>query len=481
MFLSKSPRRVRLSFEGLEDRLTPANNPLLIAPILNSLPGARASLYLDFNGHFDAKYTSIAGVVTNNVDTPPFDRDNNPNSFNAAEREEIYAIWRYVAEDFLPFNINVTTVQPASFAPKVAERIAIGGTGAWLPGAGPMGFVGAYVPNGFTVLPGPTGTNYVFSGLSTNTRHVADLTSNIAGLTFGVLEQNTYPGGTRNTGLPDGTAPISGGAFSTNNTRSLWWYGTTTSAVTYQNDLNVIGSAVNGFGFRPDDYGNTMATALNVNNSTIPSNNFTANGQINSVTDVDVFRFSAKTGIINIDVNVPAPYNNLDVRARLFDINGVLLVDSNPSTSFNAAITYATRYVGDYYLVVSSSGPSANSTTQNVGFNIGSYAISTNIINLAVYAPKRWVYDPRTALYYGYATVISNAVVNGPYYLNFTAPPGVTVTSPNSQQLGAQFRVKFNATLPGNTPSQFLIQVKNPLNANLGTYYNSFLTNFFVS
>jgi len=481
MFLSKSPRRTRLGFDTLEARLTPANNPLLVPPILNSLPGARATLYLDFNGNTDASFTPTnpPGPVITNIDTPPFDRDGNPNNFNAAEMNEMYAIWRYVAEDFLPFNINVSTVQPASFAPFVSQRVAIGGNGSWLPG----GFVGAFAPSGFSNVTLPqTVTDFVFSALSTNNKRVADLASNLAGASFGLADQTLYPGAIVNPGLPDGTAPLAGRAYATNNTRSLWWTGTTTSATTIQNDISVIGSALNRFGFRADDYGNTIATALNVNNTTNPSYNFTAYGQINTVTDVDVFRFSSKLGIVNIDINVPEPYNNLDVRARLFDINGILLVDSNPSTSFNAAITYATRYAGDYFLVISSSGPSAGSTPQNVGANIGSYSISSNIINLAVYAPTRWVYDPRTALYSGFVTVISNANVNGPYNLNFIAPPGVTVRpSATTQQLGNQFRVKFNATLPANTPSQFLIQVKNPLNANLGTYYKSFLTNFFVS
>jgi len=102
----------------------------LLAPALHSLPGAAASLYLDFDGHFEA----VWGQYTN-VTSPPLDVDGDATSFNADELTYIEDVWRIVAEDFSPFNINVTTVEPPTLAPGVdpslangkALRIAIGG------------------------------------------------------------------------------------------------------------------------------------------------------------------------------------------------------------------------------------------------------------------------------------------------------------------------------------------------------------------
>ena len=47
-------RRPSLFLEALETRLAPANHPLSSIPALNSLPGEKHSLYLDFDGHFES-------------------------------------------------------------------------------------------------------------------------------------------------------------------------------------------------------------------------------------------------------------------------------------------------------------------------------------------------------------------------------------------------------------------------------------------
>lgn len=483
MFNRRNPRSFRLTCECLEERLTPANNPALVPPVLNSFPGAAASLYLDFNGHTDPLVIDNTGTPHVNVDTPPFDTDGNINSFSPAEMQQMYEIWQYVAEDFLPFNLNVTTVQPPSFAPLVAERIAIGGSGAWL---GAPGTPGIYIPNGFSTLPGPTATSFLFSNVFTTTKSIGDGASFLAGRSFGLDAQSEWAGAILVNlyypGLPDGTAPLVGDASFSPNNRSLWWYGTSLSATTFQDDMSVIASALNGFGYRADDYGNTTVTAFQTGNANNQSYNFAVTGQINTPTDPDVFRFSARLGIINISVTVPVPYNNLDVKATLLDVNGNVLVVSNPTNSFDATITYSPTYIGDYFLVVESSGPSANATATNVGANVGSYSVSTNIVNLQVFAPIRWIYDPRTTYYYGYATILPSADLVGPYSLTFNLPAGVSIVTPvPTVQTATTARLTFNSSLKANTPSQFLIQVKNPLNSNLGTYYNSFLTNFTVS
>ena len=59
--------------------------------------------------------------------TRVYDTDGNATSFSAAEISSISEIWARVAEDFAPFNINVTTVEPPSFANGAAVRVAIGG------------------------------------------------------------------------------------------------------------------------------------------------------------------------------------------------------------------------------------------------------------------------------------------------------------------------------------------------------------------
>src|SRR6476620_5808821 len=94
----------RIGFEQLEPRslLT-----ALALPQLASRPGAPATLYLDFDGNVERQWGAHANVVT-----PAYDTDGNPASFSAAELAAIREIWSRVAEDYAPFNVNVTTVAP---------------------------------------------------------------------------------------------------------------------------------------------------------------------------------------------------------------------------------------------------------------------------------------------------------------------------------------------------------------------------------
>src|SRR5436853_5609068 len=103
----RSLLRYRPSLESLEGRLL---MPGLDVPQLSSRPGAAATIYLDFNGHVESSWGSFS-----NVTTPAFDRDGDPTSFSATELNSINEIWTRVAEDFIPFNVNVTTVAPATF------------------------------------------------------------------------------------------------------------------------------------------------------------------------------------------------------------------------------------------------------------------------------------------------------------------------------------------------------------------------------
>src|SRR5262249_28109204 len=80
-------------------------------PQLHSNPASTAALFLDFDGHFESRWGTYR-----NVTTPVFDQDNDPTTFSDGELASMLDIWTVVSEDYVPFNIDVTTVQPASFA-----------------------------------------------------------------------------------------------------------------------------------------------------------------------------------------------------------------------------------------------------------------------------------------------------------------------------------------------------------------------------
>ncbi len=96
----------RPCLEGLEIRLVPAGEFLL-----HSNPGATKRIFLDFDGHTTTGTAWNQSYGTTIV-TPAYDIDNNPSSFSSTELANIREIWERVSEDFLPFNVDVTTEDP---------------------------------------------------------------------------------------------------------------------------------------------------------------------------------------------------------------------------------------------------------------------------------------------------------------------------------------------------------------------------------
>ncbi len=90
--------------------------PTVVAPTaafgLHSRPGSQRVLYLDFDGHV------ISGTAWNSLyaqDTwtaPAFSTDADPTTFTDAERTVVIDVWRRVAQDYAPFDVDVTTQDP---------------------------------------------------------------------------------------------------------------------------------------------------------------------------------------------------------------------------------------------------------------------------------------------------------------------------------------------------------------------------------
>ena len=92
--------------------------PIDQPPKRHSRPGSRNVLFLDFGG------MDIAGTAWNELAilgkipiyrAKPYDTDGNPATFSDQEQRAIIEIWERVAEDFSPFDIDVTTEKPATF------------------------------------------------------------------------------------------------------------------------------------------------------------------------------------------------------------------------------------------------------------------------------------------------------------------------------------------------------------------------------
>ena len=84
----------------------------LTVPAFSSLPGADHTIYLDFDGHV-TENTSWNSLYDNpSIVSPAYNIDGDPLAFGTTELERIVEAWERVTEDFIPFEVNVTTVDP---------------------------------------------------------------------------------------------------------------------------------------------------------------------------------------------------------------------------------------------------------------------------------------------------------------------------------------------------------------------------------
>ena len=314
-------------------------------PQLNSYPAGTCTIYLDFvgapaqvwNGYFVPQ-------------TPAFDLDGDPTTFSPAELAAIQQTWACVAEKYSPFNVNVTTIPPDSLEHNSNMEIVIGGNSNWTGGAtGGISTEGSY-SNIFL-----TNESFIFPvNLANSPANMGTAAAHEAGHEFGLSHQSLYdangnllsPYNTGNSLI----APIMGLAY--NSQRGLWWDGPSQEGSTIiQDDLAVI-SGSNNVGYRPQDHGQSIATADPL---TVTGTSVTGSGVITSITDSDRFSFTTGAGPVSLSVNVPIYTPMLHARAVLMDAAGHTLITAADPNSLSQAIS-TTLPAGTYYLAVQSFG-----------------------------------------------------------------------------------------------------------------------------
>ncbi len=352
---------------------------------LHSLAGANYTIYLDFNGHTTSG-TNWNATYNNGLDivTPVFDIDGDLTSFSQAEREIIYEIWQRVSEDYLPFNINVTTEEPAlenlmrsgSGDTVYGVRVCIGGSAYdWYSSsssseAGGVAYNGSFISS--KDLP-----CFVFSqSLNNKAKYIAESAAHEAGHTLGLKHDgqysNEYYKGTED------WAPVMGTGYYAELTQ--WSAGSYSGATNNENDLDILANAVD---LRADDYSDTVSEAYDLGALTETTSvtgfiglkwkNFSNN--LTLAFDADCFSFSTEGMDKCLKIGGLCGITNLNVKVLLYDSGGNLL------ETFESAETHYVLFSlldlkGTYFLTVEGIG-CADAGTLNDGYgSLGAYSVS---------------------------------------------------------------------------------------------------------
>lgn len=344
---------------------------------LNSNAGAKHTIYLDFDGHTfsntiwnygrDASITADAFNMSGGSD------------FTSSELDRIYNIWQRVAEDFMPFDVNVTTEDPGEAALKKSGsgddawgvRVVIGGSYSdWYgSSAGGVAYVGSF--NWSTDTP-----TFVFSdSLGDNEKYVAEAASHEAGHTLGLSHDGTSSSGyyTGHGSGDNGWAPILGAGYYKNLTQ--WSKGEYANASQSQDDLSILTSN-NGFGYRTDDFGGSLGSAHAL---TASSNSISVSGIIEKNTDLDFFSFTTGAGQVNLTFDVAERGANLDILAKLYNASGDLVATGNTAGELGASIS-TTLAAGTYYVSIDGTGEGdVNGTGYSDYGSLGQYTMTGTV------------------------------------------------------------------------------------------------------
>lgn len=350
---------------------------------LHSKPGSNRVIYLDFDG-----FTLAASNGWGITSAGGWDADGNLASFSNGEQDIIQGVWQRVAEDFAPFDVDVTTQDPgaAAITRTNAADTAYGtravitsDSAAWSTACsqacGGVAYLSVFsTPSSHTFYQ----PAWVFAdGLGPdNEKFIAEATSHEVGHNLGLDHDGTnvqgyYPGHAP-------WSPIMGTGY--DHPVAQWSKGEYSNANNTQDDFVVAGT--NGLALNADDHGNTTATATALTGTT----SFSVSGLITSASDKDVFSIShGCTANIAITA-VGAPNSpNLDIQLRLLNSAGTAVATNNPATTetnyavaagLGASITQSSA-AGTYYIEIDGIGlPTPPATGYSDYGSVGAYTIS---------------------------------------------------------------------------------------------------------
>ncbi len=425
--------------------------PIATPPAYHSRPGSTNVIYLDFNGH------TVTGTSWNSGDGraetyigKPYDTDDDPTTFSDAEQADIRAVWERVAEDYAPWDIDVTTEEPAVFTSTTARALITASTdanGVNMPSstAGGVAQLDVFGESDFATRSSPAFV--YFDNLSNSSRNIAEAISHEIGHNFG-LTHDGQPGVEYYTGHGSGDTswgPIMGGAYIRNVTQ--FSKGEYFNANNSQDDFAQITSHI---AYATDEAGSTTGTAAaaSVIDSTV-----SVTGVTSHVDDIDMFAVSTSAGSISFAVTgyraaTATHGGNTDFKLELLDASGSVVASAAPAGDTNASLTYEAA-AGEYFIRLSPDGdgtPLADPPTGYTAYgSAGQYTLTGTIIASEPGITSETTASVDAGALFSYTIVATNAPTA---YSATGLPAGLTVDTETGEISGRATEVgTFNIAL----------------------------------
>ena len=353
----------------------PAPFPLSDTFTLASRPGAARVIYLDFSGNVTRDTAFNRLYQMQSIDSPAYSLDAGQ-AFSREELRRIQLIWQQVAEDFAPFDVNVTTRFPgdSKMNRRVAQDTSYGTRVVISPEAmadcdcDGISYLGAFDDIGSSRKP-----VFVFTGGGDiSGKEISHQVGHSLGLHHDSTTGESHAHPDQSTGQPHWApvmAPYHGHAL------VQWSAGNYAGASNFEDDLMQMQAS--GLPLLPDDHSDTPEGATYLASSSEDSvARLVGSGLIGQAGDIDVFQFHSGAGSYSIEVSPLGSPANLDVELEVYDANGKLVARANPGHS-PAAVVGGRLPAGTYYLHVdgaASFAPGDNSGNSDYG-SLGRYAV----------------------------------------------------------------------------------------------------------
>ena len=328
----------------------------LTATNFESRPGAPTVIYCDFDGETINQPDWSANTIT----AVP----------SGLSNLQIASIMQMVAEDFAPFDVNVTNVRSVFDNTDSDKRVMVISTPTddAQPGSGGVAFLDSFIDD-----------LVCWNFNLNNTISAADTISHEVGHTLN-LEHDGYQDSEGREEYYDGHSagkefwvPIMGSAYSP--TISQWSKGEYFNANQTEDDLVIMSQ--HGISFRTDDFGNSSDTAHTI---TLDQQIIRLDSIINQRNDIDVFTIEfTDLGQIRFETVVGSLSTNLDVRMRVYDSSSGLLIDYDSEETKKAGADL-TLQAGTYQVWIegdSNGSPNSNPPTGWTDYgSLGAYTLT---------------------------------------------------------------------------------------------------------